>query len=407
MHVVFVEPAAPASQREFVRALVQAGARVSAVGSQPASALDDELRRWLLRYEQVPSPSDPELLAGATRRIGEHLRVDRLEVTLQAHVLSAAQAREELGIGGTSPRTARLCHDRPAMKEVVRAGGVPCADSLGSDSAPEILAFVERIGFPLAVKPRAAAGVEGTTRVDGVKELLETFERFGVGRGGEVAVESFYEGHEAFYDTITIGGSVAHEFITHCYPTVLEGRRTRWISPQLITTNRIETAPGYQPVLEMGRKVNRLLGVDTSATHLEWFFGPEGHRFSEIACRPPRVRAWELYALANDIDIHLEWATAVAWGRTVRKASRRCSAGIIALRPDRDGVIAGYDGADEVWRRFGRWIIDAHLPPEGTPTRPFETSYMANAWIRMKHPDYDALKSMLDTVGQVLQARAR
>jgi carbamoylphosphate synthase large subunit len=407
MHVVFVEPAVPTGQREFVRALVQAGVRVSAVGTEPVSSLDGELRRWLAHYEQVASTSDPTLLAEATERIGGHLRVDRLEATLQAHVLAAAQARDELGLGGTSPRTARLCHDRAAMKEVLRAGGVPCSASLGSDSAEEILAFAERIGFPLAVKPRAAAGVEGTTRIDGMEELLRAFDRFGIGRGGEVAVESFYEGHEAFYDTITIGRRVAHEFITHCYPTVLEARRTRWISPQLLTTNRIETAPGYQPVLEMGRKVNRLLGVDTSATHLEWFFGPEGHRFSEIACRPPRVRAWELYAIANDIDVHLEWATAVAWGRTVRKASRRLSAGVIALRPDRDGVIAGHEGADEVWRRFGSWIIDAHLPPAGTPTRPVESGYMANAWIRMKHPDYDTLKSIMDEVGEIFQTRAR
>lgn len=407
MHVVFVEPAVPTSQREYVRALVQAGVRVSAVGSLPAGELDGQLRGWLTRYEHVPEVADPDLLAEATRRIDGELHVDRLETTLQAYVLTAAQARDELGIRGTSPRTAHLCHDRPAMKEVVRAGGVPCAESLGTDSAEELLAFAERTGFPLAIKPRAAAGVEGTTRVDGVEELLRAVERFDVGRGGEVAIESFYEGHEAFYDTITIGASVAHEFITHCYPTVLEGRRTRWISPQLITTNRIETAPGYQPVLEMGRKVNRLLGVETSATHLEWFFGPEGHRFSEIACRPPRVRAWELYAIANEIDIHLEWATAVAWGRTVRKASRRYSAGIIALRPEGDGTIVRHEGAEEIWRRFGEWIIDARVPPEGTPTRPVESSYMANAWIRMKHPDYDELKTMLDTVGELFQTRVR
>ena len=35
------------------------------------------------------------------------------------------------------------------------------------------------------------------------------------------------------------------------------------------------------------------------------------------------------------------------------------------------------------------WIIDAHLPDPGTPTQPVEAGYMANAWVRMKHPDYD------------------
>jgi hypothetical protein len=221
-----------------------------------------------------------------------------------------------------------------------------------------------------------------------------------------VAVEEFIEGHEAFYDTITIGGSVAHEFITHYFPNVLEAMRARWISPQFITTNRIERAPAYQPVLEMGRSVNRLLGIDTSATHMEWFFGPKGLKFSEIGCRPPGVRTWDLYAAANDIDIYQEWAMAVLYGRTVRKASRRFSAGIVALRPDQDGVIRGYEGLDEIQRRFGEWVMDAHLPPEGTPTQPVEAGYMANAWVRMKHPDYDELRSMLNTVGEVVKVRA-
>ena len=32
---------------------------------------------------------------------------------------------------------------------------------------------------------------------------------------------------------------------------------------------------------------------------------------------------------------------------------------------------------------------------------------MANAWMRMKHPDYDELRRMLDIVGQTVKVRAR
>ncbi|TPW10517.1 MAG: hypothetical protein FD129_1891 [bacterium] len=32
---------------------------------------------------------------------------------------------------------------------------------------------------------------------------------------------------------------------------------------------------------------------------------------------------------------------------------------------------------------------------------------MANAWVRMKHPDYDELRRMLDTVGQTVRVYAR
>jgi hypothetical protein len=156
----------------------------------------------------------------------------------------------------------------------------------------------------------------------------------------------------------------------------------------------------------MGRKVNQLLGIDTTATHMEWFIGSKGLRFSEIGCRPPGVRAWDLYAAANEIDIYHEWAMAVCHGRTGKKATRRFSAGMIAIRPERDGVIRGYEGIDEIQQRFGEWVIDAHLPPAGTPTQPVEAGYMANAWIRMKHPEYDHLRHMLDTVGEVVQVRA-
>jgi hypothetical protein len=407
MHVVFVEPGFPANQKEFVRGLARSGATVSAIGERHVDELDDELRGWLLHYEQVPSVVDEGALHRAVSWIHERLRVDRLEATVEAHVLAAARVREAVDIPGTSVRTAYLCRDKPAMKEVLREGGVATAASLGSDDPEAITAFAREVGFPLIVKPPAGAGAAGTERVDSEEALSAALGRAGVHQGATVAVEEFIEGHEAFYDTITINGSVAHEFITHYYPNVLEAMRTRWISPQFITTNRLETASGYQPVLEMGRKVNRLMGIETSATHMEWFFGPKGLRFSEIGCRPPGVRSWDLYAVANDLDIYQEWAMAVAWGRTLKKASRRLSAGLVALRPDQDGVISGYEGIEEVHERFGEWIIDAHLPAAGTPTQPVEAGYMANAWIRMKHSDYDHLRSMLDAVGELVQVRAR
>lgn len=406
MHVVFVEPCFPANQREFVRGLSLTGATVSAIGERPAEALDDDLRRWLAHYEQVPSVVDVDALERVVRWIDGRVKVDRLEATVEAHVLPVAEARERLGIPGTTLRTAFLCRDKPAMKEALRKGGIPCAASLGSGDREAIFAFAREVGYPLVVKPRAAAGASGTEQVDSDEALRQALDRAGVGHGPQVAVEEFNEGHEGFYDTITIGGRVAHEFITHYFPNVLEAMRTRWISPQFIATNRIETAPSYQEILEMGRKVNKLLGIETSATHMEWFFGPNGLRFSEIGCRPPGVRAWDLYAVGNDIDIYHEWAMAVVFGRTVHKASRRFAAGIIALRPDQDGLIRGYEGLDDIQRRYGEWVIDAHLPPPGTPTQPIEAGYMANAWVRMKHPDYDELRAMLNAVGETVRVRA-
>jgi hypothetical protein len=228
-----------------------------------------------------------------------------------------------------------------------------------------------------------------------------------LGGSRSIAVEEFIDGHEGFYDTLTIDGRVAHDFVSHYYPNVLEAMRTRWISPQFIATNRLDAADAYGELKVMGQKVVDVLGIETSATHMEWFYGSKGLKFSEIGCRPPGVRAWDLYNVGNDMDLYREWAMAICAKTTSQVASRRYAAGIIALRPDHDGVIARYEGLPEIGNRFGQNIIDVHLPPEGHPTQPVAAGYMANAWIRMKHENYDDLRRILDIVGQTVKVRAR
>jgi len=368
--------------------------------------MDDQLKGWLYHYERVPSVTDVEAMTRAVRWVQDKLWVDRIEATVEAHILATAQVREACTIPGTSVQTAWLCRDKPSMKQVLREAGVPTAASAAVGSAAEARAFAEQIGFPLILKPRSGAGALDTMRADDAASLEHALGIFG-GQGAEsIAVEEFVEGHEGFYDTITIGGQVAADFASHYYPNVLEAMRTRWISPEFIATNRIDTAPEYGEVREMGRRVITALGIGTSATHMEWFFGPKGLRFSEIGCRPPGVGAWDLYSAGNDVDVYREWANAITRGETGSAPSRRYAAGIVALRPDRDGQITGYSGVEELQREHGEWVIDAHLPPPGTATQPVAAGYMANAYVRMRHPDYDALRGMLDNVGRTLHVYA-
>jgi formate-dependent phosphoribosylglycinamide formyltransferase (GAR transformylase) len=406
MHVVFIEPRFPGNQKLFVKALAELGATVTAIGEGSKDSLDDELKHWLVHYEEVGSVCDEGAVLRALRFVQDKKHVDRLEATIEAHIMPIAKVREAAGIPGTSVRTAFLCRDKPAMKQVLREGGVPCAQSTAVGSVAEAIAFAGQVGFPLICKPRDGAGASGAVRVDSASELEAGLQALGVDRRS-VAIEEFIEGHEGFYDTLSINGEIAHDFATHYYPNVLEAMRTRWISPQFIATNRIDSADAYREVKTLGAKVVKLLGIETSATHMEWFFGPKGLKFSEIGCRPPGVRAWDLYNVGNDMDLYREWAHAVCVGRPSQRASRRLSAGIIALRPDRDGHIAGYEGLDAIGRAFGGNIIDVHLPPEGSATQPVSAGYMANAWMRLKHENYDTLREILDTVGQTVKVHAR
>jgi phosphoribosylaminoimidazole carboxylase (NCAIR synthetase) len=406
MHVVFIEPAFPKNQREFLRGLLSTGARVSAISERAPEALPNELREGLFQFERVRSVVDEHALAEAVKRLAQRARVDRLEATVEAHVMAAAHVREQLKIYGTTSKTAWLCRDKPTMKEAARAAGVACAASARVQSLADAEAFAKANGYPLILKPLDGAGASGTTKVGNDAELRAACDTLRVAQGRTVAIEEYLEGHEGFYDTLSVCGKPVIDFACHYFPNVLEAMRTRWISPQIVCTNRIESEH-YREVRAMGQKVITALGIWTSPTHMEWFFGQKGLKFSEIGCRPPGVGVWDLYCAANEFDLYAAWAHAVVHESVPFQPSRKYAAGMIALRPDRDGVVSHYDGVDAMHRRFGEWILDSHLPPAGTPTQGVEGGYMANAYVRMRHPDYDTLRSMLTAVGETVKLRAK
>src|SRR5918995_6013637 len=189
MNVVFVDPAFPPTQRQFVRALAEVGATVIGIGERPAEWLDDELRSWMAHYHVVPSVTDVGVVTDAVRWIQGRLWVDRLEATIEAHTMAAAQVRETCTIPGTSVRTAWLCRDKPSMKEALRAAGVPTAASTGAHNAAEVYEFADTIGYPLILKPRTGAGALDTTRVDSKAELDSALGRFGSQGAASIAVE--------------------------------------------------------------------------------------------------------------------------------------------------------------------------------------------------------------------------
>ena len=406
MNVIFIEPSFPTNQHEFVRALHAAGANVIGIGERPVDYLSDELKSWMGDYIQIGSVVHEPSLQQAVHAVQSKIWVDRLEATVEAHIMAAAAVREATGIPGTSTKTAYLCRDKPAMKEVLRDAGVSCAQSTRAESAQDARDFAAAVGYPLIIKPVDGAGASGTYQIRDDEQLEQVMLESGLANGQAAAVEEFIEGHEGYIDTLSIGGEVEHEFITHYYPNVLEAMRERWISPQMVTTNRIEE-PVYQEVREMTRKVIKILGIGTSATHMEWFFGPKGLKFSEIGCRPPGVGQWDVYNLANEFDLYYEWACAVTQGKTHTAPSRRYAAGMIALRPERDGHISGYSGLEEIGDRYSDHIAVAHIPDPGTPTQGVEAGYMANAWMRVRHPDYDSLRNILNDIGETVTVHAR
>ncbi len=402
--MIFLEPGFPANQREFVRALKAVGARVTGIGDKPAEYLDSQLKGWLDGYEHVGSTADPRAVTDAVRRIQKRGPwVHRLESTIEALMYCAAEVRENTGIPGLTVEQTTLCRDKFQMKQFLRARGVPCARNAEVSTAEELVSFVSEVGYPLILKPRDGAGAHSTYRIGDVEDLKKAIAETGIDRRPlHFTAEEFIAGHEGFYDTLTVNGHVVFESISHYYPNVLEAMRTRWINPQIVVTNRID-APGYSELKNFGRKVIKELGLETTPTHMEWFFGNRGLSFSEIGARPPGCRMWDLYCYANDMDLYVEWARGLVHGQASPRPSRRYSAGLISIRPTQDGHIKGYLGLEEIQQRHGQWILETHLPSPGSRTNEVGAGYLGHAWIWVRHPDYDHCRAILDDIGQTVK----
>ena len=408
-HVVFVAPHAPESQIRFVRALKRVGATVTGLGDQVPSDLDPQVKYLLDGYEYVgPDLSDVDALTAAVQRVqARGPWVHRLEATTESLLWPTAVARERTGIPGLSAEQVVRCRDKLVMKQFLSARGIPTARHALCDGLASARAFVDAVGYPVVLKPRLASDPVATCRVDDDAGLVDAVDHLGVLTApGAFTLEEFIVGHEGFYDTLTIDGRVVHEFATHYYPNVLEAMQQRWISPQLIHTNRLE-ADGYDALREFGRRVIGALALGTTATHMEWFSGPRGLLFSEIGARPPGFGHWDLYCEANGIDLYADWARAIAYGRVEEVPHRRYAAGLINLRPTCDGVITGYEGIERMQVRYGPGIFRLHLPPVGSRTSPIGAGYLVNAYVCVRHPDYDGLRAVLDDVGRTVKVLAR
>ncbi|HMB67680.1 MAG TPA: ATPase [bacterium] len=406
MHVLFLAPETQAYYREFVRGLREVGARVTGLGHSPRETLAANLKPCLDGYVPVRNLFDDRETVEAARRIARSVPIDRVETTDETLVVAAARLRAALGLPGLTVEAAVLCRDKAAMKDHLRARGIACAQSIAARSGDEIRAFAEREGYPVIIKPRAGFGSLHTHRVESAGELERLVPTLSLGPDRAVAVEEFVEGHEGVFDTIWLDDDAGHDFVGHYYPGCLEATQDRRVAPQIVVTNRLD-GETYRELRRVGREVNRALGITRGATHMEWFFGPKGLKFSEIGARPAGERIWDLYRVANDLDVYREWASAVVHGRTERPASRRYSTGAIQIRPDRDGRYLRHEGLDEIRRFCGPAIYEARIPAAGTPTQPVEKGWIVNTWFRLRHEDYDRLREMLDFIGRTVKVVAQ
>ena len=405
MDVLLISPGFPPEMPWFTRGLAEVGAHVLAIGDQPKEALQPEVRQALTAYHRVGNLWDEEAVVEEVLRELGGRGVDRVECLWEPAMILAGRLRDRLGVPGLTAEQARVFRDKESMKATLDAAGIRTPHHYRASTAREVREAVERIGYPVIVKPIPGAGSADTYGAHDQGELDGVLER--VRHVPEVSVEEFVQGEEHTYDTVSADGQVLFENVAWYRPTPLVARLNEWISPQAVCLRDL-ALPELRGGIEMGRRALRALGFERGFAHMEWFRKPDGEVvFGEIGGRPPGGRLVHVMNFTCDCDLFVGWAEAVCHGRISQDLTRRYNAGIVFKRArGSGGVITRIEGLERLRADFGEHIAAVELTPPGRPRVDWRQVVSGDGWVVVRHPELGATLSMADRVGSELELYA-
>jgi phosphoribosylaminoimidazole carboxylase (NCAIR synthetase) len=401
--VAFVAPVlSPAATQMLAAAVEEPGVRVAVVSQDPVDRLEPSLAARLAGHWQVPDVTRPdrlrEALAALADRLGPIARAFGAFEQLQ-HPL--ALVREALGIPGLSSVAAHRFRDKAAMKDALRAAGVPVARHAVIGSGDEVAAAVAAVGFPLVLKPLAGAGARATHRVAGAAQLAQVLAEMPPGPQSPWLAEEMLLGTEHSLESVSVRGTVVWQSITRYAPTPLEVLENPWIQWTVVLPREVD-GPGYDDIRATGARALAALGMDTGVSHCEWFRRPDGTlAISEIAARPPGANMTTMISRATDTDFVASWVRLLLRG-TFERPERKYAVGTAYLRGQGAGRVVAVEGLDVVQRELGGLVCDRRLPrPGAAPTG----SYEGEGFIMVRHPDTAVVEQAVRHIVSTVRVR--
>jgi len=403
MNVLMLSPGYPAEMPYFARALATVGARVIGVGDQPPHELPAVARDALAHYEHVSLADEGAVLA-ALRGLAAHVRFDQVECLWEPYMMLAARIREEFGLPGMTVAETVPFRDKERMKQVLDAAGIRTPRHASTTTVAGMWDAVERIGYPLIVKPIAGAGSADTYRVDSSAELSDVLPL--LRHVPEVSVEEFVEAEELTFDTVCADGQILFENVMWYRPRPLQMRLHEWVSPVSIVLRDL-SVPELAGGRAMGREVLRALDFRTGFTHMEWYRPASGEAvFGEIAARPPGARVVELMNYACDADLYVGWAEAVLLGHLCTPIAQRYNCANVFKRAHGQGRITAIEGLDALLAAYGEHVVNVDLLPIGAPRRDWRTTTVGDGGVVVRHHDLQKVLEMTDAFAADLRLYA-
>jgi biotin carboxylase len=383
--VIFVAPRLSDNASRMVEAIgALPGVQLGVISTDWVEHAAPQTRDVIVQHWRVDDVLDVAQLLTAVHEVSARIGgVERLFGAYEQLQVPLADVRERMGIPGLPVAAALNFRDKSRMKDVLRAHHLPCARHALVEKFVDAIAFAERVGFPLVLKPQAGAGALSTYRVDDAQSLSEALDLTRPSAAAPVMLEEFITGSEHSFETVSIEGRAVWHSLTHYHPTPLEVLRNPWIQWVVVLPREVDH-PMYDDIKAAGTAALNALGQTTGLSHMEWFRRADGSvAISEVAARPPGAQITTLMSRACDVDFVSAWASLMVYGEFTAP-ERKYAVGAAFLRGQGDGVVRHVRGIDRVHEELGGLVCDMKLPEIGQPPA---ATYEGDGYIILRHPE--------------------
>ncbi|MCA8926046.1 MAG: ATP-grasp domain-containing protein [Planctomycetes bacterium] len=397
VHVVFVAPYFGNTILKCIDVISSLeDVKLGVISQQPEEHLPPKLRERVSGHYRIPNTLDVGQLVVAARGFQrEWGTVDRLLGFLEQLQLPLAEAREALGISGMHTEAARNFRDKNCMKAVLAQAGLPVARQARIRGLRDAEEFVERVGFPIILKPLDGLGTRDTFRVSDQAELYAALNKLLPTPARPAQAEEFVRGAEHTFETMSIRGEAVWSSSTYYLPGPLEVVESPWIQ-YCVLLPKERLGEHSAPFAEINAKALKALGMQTGLSHMEWFHTKSGKRvISEVAARPPGVNIMSVNSFAHEVDMWEKWARLMVH-ETFTIPERKWAAGAAFLRGSGAGrTVARIDGLKEVLHDLGDAVVQTQLPRVGMPR---SSHYEGEGWVIVRHPETQGAAEALQQV---------
>lgn len=316
MNFVFISPCFPENYSHFCKGLKKNGINVLGISDMPYEQLPKELYEVLTEYYKVDNLEQyEEVLKAVGFFTFKYGKIDWIESNNEYWLELDARLRTDFHVttGFQSEEMERV-KKKSAMKHCYEKAGVKTAPFHKVTTLVEAKRFIERVSYPVIIKPDNGVGASDTHKIEKEEELIAFYE---TKDKREYIMEAFVDGEICSYDAIVNSkGEPLLETGNITPISIMDSVNAQddvwfYIVPKL--QKDLETA---------GRKCIKAFGVKSRFVHLEFFrlnrdqagIGKKGEIIGlEVNMRPSGGYTPDMINFAMDTNVYQCWADMVAF----------------------------------------------------------------------------------------------